>query len=100
MTQSGRIGTKNSEKMTENRLFKNQFNFDLFEKCEIYMPIRPGRYDKITRTSGFLEAFIHSLCFQINVKGAIYPIFTLGRIQDTKKSTKSSTFVDFDNIGK
>ena len=95
MTQSGRIGPKNSEKMTENRLFKNQSNFDLFEKCEIYMPIRPGRYDEITRTSGFLEAFMHTLCFQNNVKGAIYLIFTLGRIQKNAKIDQIIKFCRF-----
>ena len=89
------LGRKTAKKWQKIDFSKNQSNFDLFEKCEIYMPIRPGRYDEITRTSGFLEAFMHPLCFQNTVKGAIYPIFTLGRIQETQISTKSSIFCRF-----
>ena len=100
VTHPGRIGPKNSENLAKIWLFKNQSNFDFFEKCEIHMPIRPGRYVESTHTSGFLEAFIPTWCFQNNFKSATYLIFTLGRIQKTPKSTKSSILVNFNNVEK
>ena len=100
VTLPGRIGPKSGEKIAKIWLFKNQSNLDFFEKFEIHMPIRPGRYDESTHTKCFLEAFIPTWCFQNNFKDAIYLIFTLGRIQKMQKSTKSSIFVDFDNVEK
>ena len=95
MTKLGRIGPKKCENYSKNDIFKNQPNFDLFAKCDIYMPIRPEISNQSMDTICFPEAFRPTSCFQNIIKHTLCVNLTLGRIQSTPKMSKSAILTDF-----
>ena len=76
----GRTGRKKSKKYSKNDIFKNQWNFEFFEKCDIYMPIRPEILIQNIHTRCFLETLRPTFCFQNIVIHILWPNLSLGRI--------------------